>query len=152
MPVGRSIAEPLANFGLATRPQRRRCVDELLTNVGLDPDHANRYPHMFSGGQRQRIAIARALAPEPSRVVCDEPLSSLDVSIQADILALLGDLQTQLGLGYLFVSHDLAVLHAFADPIVVMYLGEIVEVADADELVTHPAIPTLSLHPPTRCG
>ncbi len=129
MTVGNIIAEPLRVHFRMTRAQRRQRVAELLGKVELSPAYINRYPHEFSGGQRQRIGIARALASQPDFIVCDEPVSALDVSIQAQILNLLSNLQDQLGLSYLFVAHDLAVVEHFADIIAVMYLGRIVEIA-----------------------
>ncbi len=135
MTVGNIIAEPIKVHRVRdTRQGRRQLVAELLARVGLDPAHAKRYPHEFSGGQRQRIGIARALASRPDFIVCDEPVSALDVSIQAQILNLLNDLQDEYGLTYLFIAHNLAVVEHFADTVAVMYLGKIVEMADRDEL------------------
>ncbi|RTZ41542.1 dipeptide ABC transporter ATP-binding protein [Candidimonas sp. SYP-B2681] len=142
--VGRIIAEPLATHTRMTAAQQRSKVDELLNQVGLDPNDQNRYPHQFSGGQRQRISIARALALGPEFLVCDEPTSALDVSVQAQVLNLMKDLQRDLGLTYLFISHNLAVVHHVADRIGVMYLGRLVEVATRDELFANPR------HPYTR--
>jgi peptide/nickel transport system ATP-binding protein len=143
--VGVAIAEPLRVFGLLARAdERRRRVEDLLVKVGLSREDATRYPHQFSGGQRQRIAIARALASEPSFLVCDEPTSALDVSVQAQILNLLRDLQHRLGLTYLFISHNLAVVRHMSDRLGVMYLGRIVETGPAEALFRAP------LHPYTR--
>jgi len=140
MVVGQIIAEPLAILGWP-RERRNERVRMLLERVGLTAESATRYPHEFSGGQRQRIAIARALAPSPKLIVCDEPVSALDVSIQAQILNLLHDLQDQFGLAYLFISHDLGVVRQIADRVAVMYLGRIVEFAEADDLFLTPRHP-----------
>jgi len=143
--IGDALAEPLAIHGVGGDARARRTrVDELLTTVGLSPQHARRYPHEFSGGQRQRVGIARALALQPQFIVADEPVSALDVSIQAQILALLRDLRARLGLTLLFVSHDLAVVRYLSDRVAVMYLGRIVEIATAASLYRQPQ------HPYTR--
>ena len=140
--VGDIVGEPLDIHGLAaSRRQRQERIDELLRVVGLNPNFANRYPHEFSGGQRQRIGIARALAVDPSFIVCDEPISALDVSIQAQIVNLLERLQEQFDLTYLFIAHDLSVVKHISDRIAVMYLGKVVEVADARELYRNPKHP-----------
>jgi oligopeptide transport system ATP-binding protein len=144
MTVGEILEEPLIVHGIGTRTQRRARVNELLGLVGLAAYHAQRYPHEFSGGQRQRVGIARALAVEPSLIVCDEPVSALDVSIQAQVVNLLKDLQARLGLSYLFIAHDLAVVKHMADRVAVMYLGQIVELARKDDLFRDPR------HPYTR--
>ena len=141
MSVGSIIGEPLAIHGLARGKERKERVQELLRVVGLNPYFANRYPHEFSGGQRQRIGIARALAVNPKLIICDEPVSALDVSIQAQVLNLLEELQKEFGLTYLFIAHDLSVVKHISDRIAVMYLGRIVEIADADTLFTNPQHP-----------
>jgi oligopeptide transport system ATP-binding protein len=128
------IAEPLVNFGRPSRKELREKVRELMITVGLDPDFASRYPHEFSGGQRQRIGIARALALEPRVVFCDEPVSALDVSIQAQIINLLEDLQAKLNLAYVFIAHNVAVVRHLSHRVAIMYLGRIVETADKDEI------------------
>jgi peptide/nickel transport system ATP-binding protein/oligopeptide transport system ATP-binding protein len=138
MTVGTIVDEPLAVHGIGTRRSREQRVRELLEIVGFNPDFTNRYPHEFSGGQRQRIGIARALALNPRLIVCDEPVSALDVSIQAQILNLLKDLQRDLGLAYLFVAHDLAVVRAMSDRIAVMNRGEIVEMGEASQVYSNP--------------
>ncbi|MEH2628486.1 oligopeptide/dipeptide ABC transporter ATP-binding protein [Bradyrhizobium sp. AZCC 1719] len=141
MTVSQILSEPLALHDLVPAPRRRERVEELLRLVGLEPRFARRYPHEFSGGQRQRIAIARALAVEPKLIICDEPVSALDVSIRSQILNLLRDLQDRLGLAYIFVSHDLAVVKHIADRVAVMNLGGIVETADAEALFAAPRHP-----------
>jgi peptide/nickel transport system ATP-binding protein/oligopeptide transport system ATP-binding protein len=141
MTVGQILTEPLALHDLLPAAQRRGRVEELLRLVGLEPRLARRYPHEFSGGQRQRIAIARALAVEPKLIICDEPVSALDVSIRSQILNLLRELQDRLGLAYIFVSHDLAVVKHIADRVAVMNLGRIVETAEADALFATPHHP-----------
>jgi oligopeptide transport system ATP-binding protein len=140
MTVGSIIAEPLREHGTAKDEQRQR-VEELLSLVGLEPKHANRYPHEFSGGQRQRIGIARAIALNPDFIVCDEPIAALDVSIQAQVVNLLENLQDVLGLTYLFISHDLSMVRHIADRVAVMYLGKIMEIADVDSIYTNPKHP-----------
>ncbi|HWF25140.1 MAG TPA: oligopeptide/dipeptide ABC transporter ATP-binding protein [Solirubrobacteraceae bacterium] len=142
MRVEQLVAEPLRVHGVtASRRETRARVKELLALVGLAPEHADRYPYSFSGGQRQRIGIARALATEPKLLILDEPVSALDVSSRAQILALLEDLQARLGLAYLFVSHDLSVVRYVSARVAVMYLGKIVELAPRDELFGHPRHP-----------
>ncbi|MCW2718063.1 ABC transporter ATP-binding protein [Pseudonocardia sp.] len=135
--VGSIIGDPFAIHGVADGDERKRKVQDLMEIVGLNPEHYNRFPAEFSGGQRQRIGIARALALRPRLVVCDEPVSALDVSIQAQVINLLGELQEQLDLTYVFISHDLSVVRHVSDRIAVMYLGKIVEIADVDGLHDH---------------
>ncbi len=141
MTIGNSIADPIRVHHLLSGRALKERVCDLLYMVGLDPAQVNRYPHQFSGGQRQRVGIARALAVDPSFIICDEPVSALDVSIQAQILNLLEELQKKLQLTYLFVSHDLAVVRHISDRVAVMYLGKIVERADKDDLYNHPQHP-----------
>jgi oligopeptide transport system ATP-binding protein len=138
MTVGNIVGEPLLVHKVGDRARRRKTVEELLEVVGFNPDFVNRYPHEFSGGQRQRIGIARALALNPRLIVCDEPVSALDVSIQAQILNLLKDLQAEFGLTYLFVAHDLAVVRTMSDDIAVMNKGKIVEAGPAERVYTQP--------------
>ena len=144
MTVGSIIAEPLDEHTKLKRRQKRERVRELLNSVGMNPDFENRYPHEFSGGQRQRIGIARALALEPKLIICDEPIAALDVSIQAQVVNLLEDLQKTHNLTYLFISHDLSMVRHIADRIAVMYLGKLVELAPRDQLYAMPR------HPYTR--
>jgi oligopeptide transport system ATP-binding protein len=144
MTVGDTIREVLHIHGLAKGKAAHDRVAELLQTVGLTPAHAGRYPHEFSGGQRQRVGIARALSVEPDFIVCDEPVSALDVSVQAQVINLLEALQQRLGLAYLFIAHDLSVVEHVSDRVAVMYLGRIVELADADDLIARPT------HPYTR--
>ncbi|MCA9831898.1 MAG: dipeptide ABC transporter ATP-binding protein [Dehalococcoidia bacterium] len=144
MSVGSIISEPLTIHKLASGKDKKERVHNLLQTVGLNPYFANRFPHEFSGGQRQRIGIARALAVEPDFIVCDEPVSALDVSIQAQIINLLQDLQGQFGLTYLFIAHDLSVVRHISDRVAVMYLGHIMELTDRDSIFENP------LHPYTK--
>jgi oligopeptide/dipeptide ABC transporter ATP-binding protein len=144
MKVRDIVAEPLVIHSIGGRAERRERVADLLRKVGLDPDYMNRYPHEFSGGQRQRIGIARALALNPKLIVADEPVSALDVSVQAQVVNLLEDLQKEFELTYLFISHGLAIVEHISDRVAVMYLGRIVEVATAEQLYASP------LHPYTR--
>ncbi len=141
MTVGAIVAEPLEVHGIGNKKENRERVQELLRIVGLNPYFVNRYPHEFSGGQRQRIGVARALAVNPDFIVLDEPISALDVSIQAQIINLLEDLQNQFGLTYLFIAHDLSVVRHISDRIAVMYLGKIVELTGRNELYAHPMHP-----------
>ncbi|AMA73667.1 peptide ABC transporter ATP-binding protein [Aneurinibacillus sp. XH2] len=144
MTVADIIGEALDLHRLATGAKRRERIQELLHLVGLKPDHMNRFPHEFSGGQRQRIGIARALAVEPKFIVCDEPISALDVSIQAQVVNLLGELQDKMGLTYLFIAHDLSMVKHISDRVAVMYLGKIAELAEGETLYANP------LHPYTQ--
>jgi len=144
MTVGNIIEEPMDIFSIGTIAERRERVQELLRTVGLNPEHTNRFPHEFSGGQRQRIGIARALAMNPEFIVADEPISALDVSIQAQIVNMLEDLQQSLGLTYLFIAHDLAMVKHISDRVIVAYLGKIVEVDESNDIYKHP------LHPYTK--
>jgi oligopeptide transport system ATP-binding protein len=141
MTVGSIVSEPIETHHLADGEAKRERVAELLRLVGLDPKYVSRYPHEFSGGQRQRIGVARALAVEPEFIVCDEPISALDVSIQAQVLNLLTDLRSRLGLTYLFVAHDLSVVKHISDRVAVMYLGKIVEIGPPDQLYSAPGHP-----------
>jgi oligopeptide/dipeptide ABC transporter ATP-binding protein len=146
MTVGQSIEEGLRTIRIRNRTERRARVEKLLNTVGMASSAADRYPHEFSGGQRQRIGIARALSVEPSLIICDEPVSALDVSIQAQIINLLKELQSRLGLSYLFISHDLHVVSYISDRVAVMYLGHIMEYAPTEELFDRPLHPyTLAL-------
>ncbi len=141
MTVGSIVSEPLKIHGIGTKSEQIERVAGILASVGLDPKYAQRYPHEFSGGQRQRIGIARALALNPKLIICDEPVSALDVSVQAQVVNLLQDLQERLGLTYLFISHGLAVVEHISDRVAVMYLGKIVEICDARELYENPKHP-----------
>jgi len=141
MTVGGIVGEPLEVHRVARGKEKRERVQELLRLVGLNPYFVNRYPHEFSGGQRQRIGVARALALNPDLIVCDEPISSLDVSIQAQVVNLLEDLQNRMGLTYLFIAHDLSMVRHISDRVAVMYLGKIMELTGRDELYTNPLNP-----------
>ncbi|MFN3697457.1 MAG: ABC transporter ATP-binding protein [Pseudobdellovibrio sp.] len=141
MTIGQIIEQPFVIHNILKPEEREAKVKELLQLVGLRPSHINRYPHEFSGGQRQRISIARAIALNPKLIICDEPVSALDVSIQAQILNLLKDLQEKLGLTYIFISHDLSVIEHICDRIAVMYLGKIVEIGTREEIFNHPQHP-----------
>lgn len=144
MTVGDIIGEAIDIHGLAKGKERMGLIQDLLKKVGLNRDHINRYPHEFSGGQRQRIGIARSLAVQPEFIICDEPISALDVSIQAQVVNMLEDLQHDLGLTYLFIAHDLSMVKHISNRIGVMYLGRLVEIAESNELYSHP------LHPYTQ--
>ena len=144
MTVGQSVEEGLRILGIKSHAMRKARLEKLMEMVGMSPDSTDRYPHEFSGGQRQRIGIARALSVEPSFIICDEPISALDVSIQAQIINLLKDLQDQLGLSYLFISHDLNVVGYLCNTIAVMYMGQVMEYASAEEIFDNPH------HPYTR--
>jgi oligopeptide transport system ATP-binding protein len=139
--VGTIISDPLRIHGIANRRERKQRAQELLEIVGLSPEHFNRYPHEFSGGQRQRIGVARSLALRPRLVIADEPVSALDVSIQAQVINLLDDLQDEFELTYVFIAHDLGVVRHVSDRIAVMYLGKIVEISPAEELYQRPVHP-----------
>lgn len=141
MTVGSIIAEGMEIHNMYDKEKRMQRVYELLETVGLNREHANRFPHEFSGGQRQRIGIARALATNPKFIICDEAVSALDVSIQAQVINMFEELQDKLGIAYLFIAHDLLVVHHISDRIAVMYLGRVVEIADADELNASPIHP-----------
>jgi oligopeptide/dipeptide ABC transporter ATP-binding protein len=144
MPVGQSIVEGLTVHGIGDKNERKEIVYEMLNRVGLRRDHARRYPHEFSGGQRQRIGIARALTLQPKLIICDEPVSALDVSVQATVLNILMDLQEEMDLTYVFIAHDLSVVEHISDRVAVMYVGKMVELAEREELYDNP------LHPYTQ--
>lgn len=144
MTIGEIVREPLDMLNIGTKDERRKRTKQLLDQVGLEPEHYNRYPHEFSGGQRQRIGIARAITVNPDFIVADEPVSALDVSVQAQVLELLDDLQDEFDLTYLFISHDLSVVRYTCDRVAVMYLGKIVELGPTEDIFEHPS------HPYTR--
>ena len=157
MTVGSIISEPLLEHTKVSRSERAGRVEELLQAVGLNPQYMNRYPHEFSGGQRQRIGVARALAVNPEFIICDEPIAALDVSIQAQVVNMLEDLQERLGLTYLFISHDLGMIRHIARRVAVMYLGHIVEIATSEDLYARPQHPytqallsAVPIHDPVR--
>lgn len=139
--IADSVMEPLTINGMGSRQERQERVEELLRTVGIPVEYKNRFPHQFSGGQRQRVGIARALALNPKLIVCDEPVSALDVSIQAQVLNLLADLQEQMGLTYLFISHDLNVVHRISNRVCIMYLGMVCESGPTEEIFAHPRHP-----------
>jgi oligopeptide/dipeptide ABC transporter ATP-binding protein len=139
--VGSIIGDPFAIHGLASGAERKRRVQDLMDRVGLNPEHFNRFPAEFSGGQRQRIGVARALAFQPKLIICDEPVSALDVSIQAQVINLLADLQAEFGLTYLFIAHDLSVVRHVSKNVAVMYLGQLTEISPADDLFAVPRHP-----------